>query len=82
MGRISKQILVQLHNRNKQNYTLISFDIINVYYSITQELVLDALKYTTMNSITTPEEIYIIMHACARKSVLFNANQPWVKKNK
>jgi len=63
--------------RNKQSYTFISFDIINFYPSITQEVLLDALKYATTHFVTTPEEIDTIMHA--RKSLLFNTDQPWVK---
>ena len=63
----------------KMECTFIIFDIADFYPSITKELLLKALNYARKFVTITEEDVNIIMHA--RKSLLYNDNQPWVKRN-
>ena len=64
---------------NKSNCRFLSFDIIEFYPSITQELLETVLLWaSTITTITNKGEA-IIHHA--RKSLLFHGSTSWVKKN-
>ena len=63
---------------NKNKCTFIKFDIVDCYPSITENLLMDAINYDKQHTNISPKEIEIIMHA--RKSLLFNKDEPWIKK--
>ena len=48
------------------------------YPSITENLLMDAFDHAKQHTSISPKEIEIIMHA--RKSLLFNKDEPWIKK--
>ncbi len=57
----------------------LTFDIVEFYPSITQELLEKVIKWAKTITTITDEQESIIYHA--RKSLLFHGNTPWVKKN-
>ena len=59
--------------------TFISFDIIEFYPSITEELLEDAIAWAKSLIEINDDHLSIIKHA--RKSLLFYGNKTWVKKN-
>ena len=64
---------------NKSNHMFLSFDIVEFYPSITEDL-LDKVIAWAKTIIPIPDNhISIIKHA--RKSLLFNQETPWVKRN-
>ena len=64
---------------NKSNCIFLSFDIVEFYPSISQDLLEKGIQWDkTITSITDEQET-IIHHA--RKSLLFHDGTPWVKKN-
>ena len=64
----------------KYNRTFVVFDIVDFYPSITESLLRKALMFAQQHIIIDNEKINIIMHA--RKSLLFNEDEPWMKKEK
>ena len=64
---------------NKLNCRFLSFDIIEFYPSITQELLETVLQWASTITTITDKKEAIIHHA--RKSLLFHGSTPWVKKN-
>ncbi len=64
---------------NKSNCIFLTFDIVEFYPSITQELLEKVIKWAKTITTITDEQESIIYHA--RKSLLFHGNTPWVKKN-
>ena len=62
----------------KNKCAFIQFDIVDFYPSITENLLMDAFDYAKQHTSISPKEIEIIMHA--RKSLLFNKDEPWIKK--
>ena len=62
----------------KQRCTFISFDIVDFYPSITEELLKNALDFARRYTSISQEETEIIFHA--RKSMLFGLEKEWVKK--
>jgi hypothetical protein len=54
------------------------FDIVDFYPSITENLLMDAINYAAQHTDVSDKDIEIIMHA--RKSLLFNKDEPWIKK--
>ncbi len=65
--------------KEKHRYSFISFDIVDFYPSISENLLDQALSWASNLAIITKDEISIIKHA--RKSVLFNDGKPWTKKD-
>lgn len=63
----------------KEKHTFISFDVVNFYPSITEKLLKRAIDFAKEHANITTKDIQIIMHA--RKSVLFDKDTPWKKKN-
>ena len=63
---------------NKPSRSFICFDIVDFYPSITEELLLNALRFASKFNNITDEEKHIIMQV--KKSVLFNGNKVWCKK--
>ncbi len=61
--------------RNQQWVEIISFDIVDFYPSISENLQDQALSWASNLVIITKDEILIIKHA--RKSMLFNNGKPW-----
>ena len=66
---------------NKSNCIFLSFDIVEFYPSITQDLDLleKVIQWAKTITTITDEQETIIHHA--RKSLLFHDGTPWVKKN-
>ena len=64
---------------DKKRYTFTIFDIKDFYPTITEPLLKEALDFAKRHTKVTKKEIDAIMHA--RKSLLFNAEQVWIKKN-
>ena len=65
--------------KDKSRHTFISFDIINFYPSISENLLDQALSWASDLATITKDEVLIIKHA--RKSLLFNDEKPWIKKD-
>ena len=63
---------------NKQQHSFISFDIVEFYPFISQNLLLKALNFGSTYDIISQDEKHIIMHA--KNSFLFHKQQPWQKK--
>ena len=63
---------------NKPNRSLISFNIVDFYPSISEELLNEALSFASQYDNITENEKHIITQA--KKSLLFNANTTWCKK--
>ena len=63
---------------NKEQYSFISFDVVDFYPSISIKLLDTALKFASSYVDITDEERNTILHA--KKSCLFNTNQSWGKK--
>ena len=65
--------------KNKSNCIFLSFDIVEFYQSITQDLLEKVIQWAKTITTITEEQETIIHHA--RKSLLFHDGTPWVKKN-
>ena len=63
---------------NKQAYKFCMFDIKDFYPSIKESLLHNALKFAKTRTNVLKKDIDLIMHA--RRSLLFNEGEPWVKK--
>ena len=63
----------------KSRYSFISFDIVDFYPSISENLLDQALSWASGLADISHEDISIIKHA--RKSLLFNNRKPWIKNN-
>ncbi|XP_067937138.1 uncharacterized protein [Watersipora subatra] len=63
---------------NKSRHTFISFDVIEFYPSISEKLLLSALKFAAGYTTITERDKAIILHT--KKSILYNNGQPWGKK--
>ena len=64
---------------NKQACTFIQFDIVDFYPSITEDLLTNAINHAKQHTTVSAEDIQIIMHA--RKSLLFDKEEAWMKKD-
>ena len=64
---------------NKNLCTFIQFDIVDFYPSITEELLTKSINYAKLSTHISDDDIEIIMHA--RKSLLFDKDSPWAKKD-
>lgn len=65
--------------QDKHQHTFAVFDIENFYPSITEKLLTDAITFAKQHTSITDRDIDIIMHS--RKSLLFDKNTAWIKKN-
>ena len=65
--------------QHKDQHTFAVFDIENFYPSITEKLLTDAINFAKQFTSITDRDIDIIMHS--RKSLLFDSNTAWIKKN-
>ena len=65
--------------QDKHQHTFAVFDIENFYPSITEKLLTDAITFAKQHISITDRDIDIIMHS--RKSLLFDKNTAWIKKN-
>ena len=63
----------------KNRKSLISFDIVDFYPSITESLLDQSIDWATQFTAITDSDIRIIKHA--RKSLLFHDGLPWVKRD-
>ena len=63
---------------NKSHNSFICFDVCEFYPSITEELLNKALKFAEEHTIITDQDKHIITQA--KKSLLYNSNNPWCKK--
>jgi hypothetical protein len=64
---------------NKTSCTFISFDVVDFYPSITENLLTKALEFANTHTTITDEAKHIITHA--KKSILIHNNKPWIKKD-
>ena len=62
----------------KNKSTIIIFDIIDFYSSITEKLLKNAISFAKNFTAFSDDKIKTILNA--RKSLLFNSNEPWMKK--
>ena len=64
---------------NKDQCTFTQFDIVDFYPSITEELLQKSINHAKLYTHISDDDIEIIMHA--RKSLLFDNDISWTKKN-
>lgn len=65
--------------QNKRDSAFVSFDVVEFYPSITEELLTRALDFASNYVTISAEDRHIIMHA--KQSLLFNNETPWQKRN-
>ena len=65
--------------QNKNRLTFLSFDVVDFYPSISEQLLSDAITWASQHTNISDHDKDIIMHA--RKSLLFNNNRTWTKRN-
>ena len=63
----------------KEKHAFITFDVCDFYPSISEDLLLNALDYSSKFITITPQDCHIIIHA--KTSLLYHQNSPWTKKN-
>ena len=64
---------------NKKVSSFVNFDVENIYLSILENLLTDAINYAKSLIDITEEKYSIIMHS--RMILLFQNSEPWVKKD-
>ena len=64
---------------DKKRHSFISFDIIDFYPTITENLLDEAIKWAKQFTTITDRDIHII--TTTRKSLLFHQNRSWVKRS-
>ena len=64
---------------NKNRHTFAVFDIESFYPSITEKLLTDSINFAKQYTDIPDQDINIIMHS--RKSLLFNNDKAWIKKD-
>ena len=76
----SASVIKWFENINdKPHCTFIVFDIVEFYPSITEELLMKAIDFAKRHTTITDQDTRIILHA--RKSLLFDKQTTWAKKN-
>ena len=63
---------------DKKSHTFLQFDVKDFYPSISKKLLTDALNFANRNTTINRKDRDIIFHA--RKSLLFNQGEAWMKK--
>ena len=64
---------------NKPDHSFISFDVVDFYPSISEDLLNDALAFASLFDNITEDEKHIIIQA--KKSLLFHDKEAWCKKS-
>ena len=64
---------------NKKKCKFLSFDVMDFYPSISEELLTDAIDFARQFVGINDDKVNIILHC--RKSILFGSNGAWIKKN-
>jgi len=64
--------------REKNRHSFLVFDIVDFYPSISDELLKLSLAYAKQHTTISEEDVEIIMHS--RKTLLFDKDEPWVKR--
>ena len=64
---------------DKKHSSLLQFDIVDFYPSITEELLDKSINFAKTHGTITDEQVRAIKHA--RQSLLFRGNEQWMKKN-
>ena len=78
--RSSTAVLEWFRNiQEKDRHTFTSFDIVEFYPSITESLLKKAITFVKKHTQVSKQDIKIVMHA--RKSLLFDKDTPWKKKD-
>ena len=65
--------------QDKDAYTFTVFDVKDFYPSISETLLKEALNFAKTHAEVSSKDINVVMHA--RKSLLFNKDHVWIKKN-
>ena len=63
----------------KNECTFVIFDISEFYPSISKQLLLNSINFAKQYTTISDDDINIIMHA--RKALLYNDSQPWIKRH-
>ena len=80
MKTASPAVLEWFRNiQEKDRHTFTSFDIVEFYPSITESLLKKAITFAKKHTQVSKQDIKIVMHA--RKSLLFDKDTPWKKKD-
>ena len=64
--------------QNKAKKCFISFDIVNFYPSITEQHLIDAIKFANKYTTIEDRDIKLIKHTC--KTILTFSKKTWIKK--
>ena len=64
---------------DKNSYTFTMFDVKDFYPSIKENLLKEALDFARLHTTVSSGDVDVILHA--RKSLLFNEDHVWIKKN-
>ena len=64
--------------KDKDKHSFLVFDVVDFHPSISEVLLKSSLEYARQHTTISDEDVEIIMHS--RKTLLFNGNEPWVKK--
>ena len=64
---------------DKNSYTFTMFDVKDFYPSISENLLKEALDFARLHTTVSSGDVDVILHA--RKSLLFNEDHVWIKKN-
>ena len=62
----------------KHKHSFLVFDIVDFYPSISKDLLRLSLEYAKQHTTVSEQEVEIILHS--RKTLLFDKNEPWVKR--
>ena len=65
--------------KSKNRLTFLVFDIVDFYPSISKDLLIDAIDFARQYTNISEHEKDVILHS--RKSLLFDNEQPWSKRN-
>ncbi len=65
--------------KEKHGHSFVSFDMVDFYPLISENVLDQALSWASNLAIITKDEISIIKHV--RKSLLFNDGKPWTEKD-
>ena len=79
MEKHAKRYRMVWQHRGKTRHSFISFDIVDFYPSISENLLDQALSWASSMSDISDEDFSIIKHA--RKSLLLTHGRPWIKNN-
>ena len=76
----TSQVMTWFKNiKSKKASSFVNFDVENFYPSISIDLFTDAISYAKAITNINDDQLSIIMQS--RKTLLFNNNEPWIKKS-